>query len=83
MLSSTSAYHTTGGVFSGLDYLHNSGDAYCGSKSVGLGRFNVTNDETKLKVAKALTAVGIYDYLQRSVQTLSGGQKQSVRWCVG
>ncbi|KAM0070536.1 putative ABC-type polyamine transporter [Helianthus debilis subsp. tardiflorus] len=44
----------------------------------GLGRFNLTNDETKLRVAKALTAVGMYDYLQRPVQTLSGGQKQRV-----
>ncbi|GKD19709.1 ABC transporter I family member 10, chloroplastic, partial [Tanacetum coccineum] len=30
----------------------------------GLGRFNLSNDETKLRVAKALTAVGMYDYLQ-------------------
>ncbi|GKC60984.1 ABC transporter I family member 10-like protein [Tanacetum coccineum] len=44
----------------------------------GLGRFNLSNDETKLRVAKALTAVGMYDYLQRPVQTLSGGQKQRV-----
>ncbi|GKC76419.1 ABC transporter I family member 10-like protein, partial [Tanacetum coccineum] len=46
--------------------------------SFGLGRFNLSNDETKLRVAKALTAVGMYDYLQRPVQTLSGGQKQRV-----
>ncbi|KAK1417914.1 hypothetical protein QVD17_27050 [Tagetes erecta] len=44
----------------------------------GLGRLNLTNDEIKLRVAKALTAVGMYDYLQRPVQTLSGGQKQRV-----
>ncbi|CAH1444260.1 unnamed protein product [Lactuca virosa] len=44
----------------------------------GLGRFNLTDEETKLRVAKALTAVGMYDYLQRPVQTLSGGQKQRV-----
>ncbi|KAI3757266.1 hypothetical protein L6452_04800 [Arctium lappa] len=44
----------------------------------GLGRFNLTNDEKKLRIAKALTAVGMYDYLQRPVQTLSGGQKQRV-----
>ncbi|KAL8209861.1 hypothetical protein R6Q57_006593 [Mikania cordata] len=44
----------------------------------GLGQFNLTNDETKLRVAKALTAVDMYDYLQRPVQTLSGGQKQRV-----
>ncbi|XP_071689847.1 ABC transporter I family member 10 [Rutidosis leptorrhynchoides] len=44
----------------------------------GLGRFNLTNDETKLRVAKALNSVGMYDYLQRPVQTLSGGQKQRV-----
>ncbi|GJS11265.1 ABC transporter I family member 10-like protein [Tanacetum coccineum] len=30
----------------------------------GLGGFNLTNDETKLRVAKALTAIGMYDYLQ-------------------
>lgn len=44
----------------------------------GLGRFNLTDEETKLRVAKALTSVGMYDYLQRPVQTLSGGQKQRV-----
>ncbi|GJU73834.1 ABC transporter I family member 10-like protein [Tanacetum coccineum] len=44
----------------------------------GLGGFNLTNDETKLRVAKALTAIGMYDYLQRPVQTLIGGQKQRV-----
>ncbi|KAI3828450.1 hypothetical protein L1987_02551 [Smallanthus sonchifolius] len=44
----------------------------------GLGRFNLTSDETELRVAKALTAVGMYDFLQRPVQTLSGGQKQRV-----
>nr|GEY63399.1 ABC transporter I family member 10, chloroplastic [Tanacetum cinerariifolium] len=30
----------------------------------GLGRFNLSNDETKLRVATALTVVGVYDYLQ-------------------
>ncbi|KAL4564747.1 hypothetical protein LXL04_028817 [Taraxacum kok-saghyz] len=44
----------------------------------GLGGFSLTNEETKFRVAKALTAVGMYDYLQRPVQTLSGGQKQRV-----
>lgn len=44
----------------------------------GLGRFNLTDEETKVRVAKALTSVGMYDYLQRPVQTLSGGQKQRV-----
>ena len=36
----------------------------------GLGRFNLTNDETKLRVAKALTAVGMYDYLQVTDQNV-------------
>nr|XP_043629365.1 ABC transporter I family member 10 [Erigeron canadensis] len=44
----------------------------------GLGQLNLTNDETEMRVAKALTAVGMYEYLQRPVQTLSGGQKQRV-----
>lgn len=30
----------------------------------GLGRFNLTNDEIQLRVAKALNSVGMYDYLQ-------------------
>ncbi|GKE14313.1 hypothetical protein Tco_1421890 [Tanacetum coccineum] len=34
----------------------------------GLGGFNLTNDETKLRVAKALTAIGMYDYLQTTSQ---------------
>ncbi|KAL0384113.1 UNVERIFIED_CONTAM: ABC transporter I family member 10 [Sesamum radiatum] len=44
----------------------------------GLGKFNITNDEITSRVAKALDAVGMYEYLQRPVQTLSGGQKQRV-----
>ncbi|KAL8060457.1 hypothetical protein ABFX02_02G025400 [Erythranthe guttata] len=44
----------------------------------GLGKFNITNDEITSRVAKALEAVGMYEYLQRPVQTLSGGQKQRV-----
>ncbi|KAI3709077.1 hypothetical protein L2E82_38822 [Cichorium intybus] len=44
----------------------------------GLGLLNLTDEETKLKVSKALTDVGMHDYLQRQVQTLSGGQKQRV-----
>nr|GEU75382.1 ABC transporter I family member 10, chloroplastic-like [Tanacetum cinerariifolium] len=34
----------------------------------GLGRFKLTNDETKLRVIKALTVVGMYDYLQTTSQ---------------
>lgn len=44
----------------------------------GLGKFNLTHDEVKLRVSKALDAVGMLSYQQRSVQTLSGGQKQRV-----
>ncbi|KAK6159445.1 hypothetical protein DH2020_006759 [Rehmannia glutinosa] len=44
----------------------------------GLGKFNLANDEITSRVAKALDAVGMYEYLQRPVQTLSGGQKQRV-----
>ncbi|KAG8368261.1 hypothetical protein BUALT_Bualt15G0026900 [Buddleja alternifolia] len=44
----------------------------------GLGKFNISNDEITSRVAKALDAVGMYEYLQRPVQTLSGGQKQRV-----
>ncbi|KAM6563479.1 hypothetical protein CsatB_023477 [Cannabis sativa] len=44
----------------------------------GLGKFNLTSDEVKLRVSKALDAVGMLSYQQRSVQTLSGGQKQRV-----
>ncbi|KAH7861978.1 hypothetical protein Vadar_033255 [Vaccinium darrowii] len=44
----------------------------------GLGKFNLTQDEIKSRVAKALDVVGMLEYLQRPVQTLSGGQKQRV-----
>ncbi|KAL6971866.1 ABC transporter I member 10 [Sarracenia purpurea var. burkii] len=44
----------------------------------GLGKFNLTQDEIKSRVARALDAVGMFEYLQRPVQTLSGGQKQRV-----
>ncbi|EXB40973.1 ABC transporter I family member 10 [Morus notabilis] len=44
----------------------------------GLGKFNLTRDEVKFRVSKALDAVGMLSYQQRSVQTLSGGQKQRV-----
>ncbi|KAL3499992.1 hypothetical protein ACH5RR_039085 [Cinchona calisaya] len=44
----------------------------------GLSKFNLTYDEIRSRVARALDAVGMYDYLQRPVQTLSGGQKQRV-----
>nr|POE96211.1 abc transporter i family member 10, chloroplastic [Quercus suber] len=44
----------------------------------GLGKFSLTCGEVRSRVSKALDAVGMSDYLQRSVQTLSGGQKQRV-----
>ncbi|CAL0305277.1 unnamed protein product [Lupinus luteus] len=44
----------------------------------GLGKFNLTNDEVISRVSNALHAVGLSDYMKRSVQTLSGGQKQRV-----
>ncbi|ONK67296.1 uncharacterized protein A4U43_C06F18680 [Asparagus officinalis] len=44
----------------------------------GLGKFNLTLDEVKLRVSKALDAVGMLTYSQRPIQTLSGGQKQRV-----
>ncbi|OIV98086.1 hypothetical protein TanjilG_25951 [Lupinus angustifolius] len=44
----------------------------------GLGKFNLTNDEVISRVSNALNAVGLSDYMKRSVQTLSGGQKQRV-----
>ncbi|KAL5555500.1 hypothetical protein UlMin_037736 [Ulmus minor] len=44
----------------------------------GLGKFDLTLDEVKLRVSKALDAVGMLSYQQRSIQTLSGGQKQRV-----
>ncbi|KAM3702663.1 hypothetical protein ACB098_04G041300 [Castanea mollissima] len=44
----------------------------------GLGKFNLTCGEVRSRVSKALDAVGMSDYIQRSVQTLSGGQKQRV-----
>ncbi|XP_022841791.1 ABC transporter I family member 10 isoform X2 [Olea europaea var. sylvestris] len=44
----------------------------------GLGRCNINRDEVTSRVAKALDAVGMYEYVQRPVQTLSGGQKQRV-----
>ncbi|XP_062147646.1 ABC transporter I family member 10 isoform X1 [Alnus glutinosa] len=44
----------------------------------GLGKFNLTDDEVRSRVSKALDAVGMSNYLKRSVQTLSGGQKQRV-----
>ncbi|CAK9146918.1 unnamed protein product [Ilex paraguariensis] len=44
----------------------------------GLGKFDLTHDEIRSRVAKALYSVGMYEYLQRPVQTLSGGQKQRV-----
>ncbi|XP_047338032.1 ABC transporter I family member 10 [Impatiens glandulifera] len=44
----------------------------------GLGNLNLSHDEIKSRVARALDAVGMLDYLKRPVQTLSGGQKQRV-----
>lgn len=44
----------------------------------GLGKFNLTIEEVRSRVSKALDAVGMSDYMQRPVQTLSGGQKQRV-----
>ncbi|CAI9108659.1 OLC1v1008320C1 [Oldenlandia corymbosa var. corymbosa] len=44
----------------------------------GLSKFNLTRDEIRDKVEKALVAVGMHNYLQRPIQTLSGGQKQRV-----
>ncbi|CAJ1974876.1 unnamed protein product [Sphenostylis stenocarpa] len=44
----------------------------------GLGKMNLTNDEVRSRVSRALHAVGLSDYMKRSVQTLSGGQKQRV-----
>ncbi|KAB1210568.1 GDP-mannose transporter GONST1 [Morella rubra] len=44
----------------------------------GLGKLNMTDDEVRSRVSKALDAVGMSSFLKRSVQTLSGGQKQRV-----
>ncbi|KAJ8453097.1 hypothetical protein Cgig2_014860 [Carnegiea gigantea] len=44
----------------------------------GLGKFDLTYEEVKSRVVKALDAVDMSEYLQRPVQTLSGGQKQRV-----
>ncbi|KAH1038269.1 hypothetical protein J1N35_040012 [Gossypium stocksii] len=44
----------------------------------GLGRLNINNSEVRSRVSKALDAVGMSEYLQRPVQTLSGGQNQRV-----
>ncbi|CAN0865458.1 ABC transporter I family member 10 [Linum grandiflorum] len=46
--------------------------------SFGLGKLNLTDDEVRSRVSKALDAVGMASYMQRPVQTLSGGQKQRV-----
>ncbi|XP_047180936.1 ABC transporter I family member 10 isoform X2 [Vigna umbellata] len=44
----------------------------------GLGKIDLTHDEVRSRVSRALHAVGLTDYMKRSVQTLSGGQKQRV-----
>ncbi|KAF3665842.1 ABC transporter I family member 10, chloroplastic [Capsicum annuum] len=44
----------------------------------GLCKLNLTPDEIRTRVAKALDAVGMYEYLKKPVHTLSGGQKQRV-----
>ncbi|XP_065852107.1 ABC transporter I family member 10 isoform X2 [Euphorbia lathyris] len=49
-----------------------------GDVSFGLGKFNLTEDEVRKRVSKALDSVGMSTYTQRPVQTLSGGQKQRV-----
>ncbi|MCD7457418.1 hypothetical protein HAX54_035041 [Datura stramonium] len=41
----------------------------------GLGKLNLTPNEIRTRVARALDAVGMYEYL---IHTLSGGQKQRV-----
>ncbi|CAK7354896.1 unnamed protein product [Dovyalis caffra] len=46
--------------------------------SFGLGKLNLTEDQVRHTVSKALDAVGMSAYMQRPVQTLSGGQKQRV-----
>ncbi|RAL38748.1 unnamed protein product [Cuscuta campestris] len=44
----------------------------------GLGKLNISMDEIKPRVAKALDVVGMYEHLHKPVHTLSGGQKQRV-----
>lgn len=44
----------------------------------GLGKLNLTPNEIRTRVAKALDAVGMYEYLKKPVHSLSGGQKQRV-----
>ncbi|XP_072972590.1 ABC transporter I family member 10 isoform X1 [Typha angustifolia] len=44
----------------------------------GLGKFNLSSDEVRMRVSKALNAVDMLNYSQRPIQTLSGGQKQRV-----
>ncbi|CAN4119362.1 unnamed protein product [Withania somnifera] len=44
----------------------------------GLGKLNLTPNDIRTRVAKALDAVGMYEYLRKPVHTLSGGQKQRV-----
>ncbi|KDP42565.1 hypothetical protein JCGZ_24339 [Jatropha curcas] len=46
--------------------------------SFGLGKFNLSVDDVRQRVSKALDDVGMSAYMQRPVQTLSGGQKQRV-----
>ncbi|XP_019235587.1 PREDICTED: ABC transporter I family member 10, chloroplastic [Nicotiana attenuata] len=44
----------------------------------GLGKLNLTPNEIRTRVARALDAVGMSEYLKKPVHTLSGGQKQRV-----
>ncbi|XP_059314656.1 ABC transporter I family member 10 [Lycium ferocissimum] len=44
----------------------------------GLGKLNLTPNEIRNRVARALDAVGMSEYLKKPVHTLSGGQKQRV-----
>uniref|UniRef100_A0A1D1ZGN9 ABC transporter I family member 10, chloroplastic n=1 Tax=Anthurium amnicola TaxID=1678845 RepID=A0A1D1ZGN9_9ARAE len=44
----------------------------------GLGKLNLTAEEVRYRVFRALDSVGMSKYLKRPIQTLSGGQKQRV-----
>lgn len=37
----------------------------------GLGKFNLPQDEIRLRVAKSLEAMGMYDYIQVALKVLS------------
>lgn len=44
----------------------------------GLGKLDLTHNEVRSRIEKALNDVGMSECIQRPVQTLSGGQKQRV-----